>query len=113
VNPFLRLWYQWLTGCTTRRKFDQFLEMLGRRIFQGLTMSTLEHEIWNNLDVQQYYNYEQRHQWRAVATQGAGQFELGFLPRGKALQELTKAIAKSSVIHIDRLNFYVFYKLSE
>lgn len=113
MNLFTSWWYRFLTGCYRSKTFDAFLEKLGRQVFQQMQLSTLEHEIWSNPDIQSYYNYIQKHRWQAIGTQGSGRIDLGFLNRVYAVQELAKVSPRSTVIHVDNINHFIFYKLQE
>jgi len=113
LSLFTSWWYRFLTGCYRAKTFDAFLEKLASQVFQGMQLSTLEREIWNNPEIQQYYRYVQKHSWTAHGAQGVGRIKLGFLTRGQAMQEFGKVSPQSVVLHIDDTYHFLFYKPKE
>jgi hypothetical protein len=113
MSIFRSWFYRSMVGCYTRRSFDAYLQKLALQVFTDMQTSTLEQEIWADLDIQQYFVYEMESEWTAIGTQGGGRFKLGKLTRGKAIQQLGLVAPKSAVIHIDDINRFLFFKLQE
>jgi hypothetical protein len=110
MNIFHQLFLRLCAGFPTRGTFDAYLTRVHKQVALGIKLKEFdEHFILRN-DVMKYWRDIMTHNWIAYKSFG-GKVELGEHNRQEAIEMFGRLVRGGSIIHIDDLQHFIFYKL--